>query len=149
MTKIKINNLILTQEYIRSLTRILDIKYFLANGNTLDSNPIKLIEVPEEGIYLHDGLTRVLGCYASGRDYLNTNEYIYKVLSISDYLDFAPQNGWYTPLDPRSSVRSFRFMFYKKLIEKEYEQNLDQNIWKKYHKQYTQNRQIKYVYELL
>lgn len=145
----KIKNLILTQEYIRSITKVLHVQSYLAQGNDLSKCPIKLIEVPGYGIYLHDGLTRALGCYFSGREILKENEYQIKKLEIDDYCAFAPENGWYTPFDPSISVRTFQFMYYKELIVKQYQQSRDNSVWTGYVKRYSRPREITNISQII
>lgn len=146
--KIQLNQLILTQEYVRSITKVMDFRYFLSEGNTLDKTPVKLIEIPNEGIFLHDGLTRCLGCYLSGRSYLREFEYTIKTLTEEDYETFAPDNGWFTPFNPINSVRSYKFMYYKDLIMKVYKET-GQEIYLNYQHRYSRPREIKYLQEIL
>jgi len=64
-------------------------------------------------LYIHDGLHRSASVYNAGRIYLREDEYYITDWNYSQYLEIAPEHGWYTPFDPRIHVRTADFAEFK------------------------------------
>lgn len=78
-------------------------------------SPIIALSRFEDGsIFLHDGHHRCVATWLGGRDYLRSDEYTRSDWTYDDYLEIAPHNGWYTPFDPRTHVRTADFGAFKK-----------------------------------
>lgn len=77
-------------------------------------SPLIAVSRFEDGkSYIHDGHHRSIATFLGGRDYLREDEYHLTEWAYSKYLEIAPENGWYTPFDPRLHVRTADFADFK------------------------------------
>lgn len=124
-------NLIPTQESYRSFESIIRMQqlvkesYVFNKDNLLDTNNNKLISLSEcsDGVYVHDGHHRVLSILLGGRQKLDESEYVFTGCNEYSYQEFAPANGWYTPMNIQNEVRSANFMETKKYLITVYRNN--------------------------
>ena len=135
---IRLIDLNVMQESLRHWEDIQDMSYFVSNGGKwtkdfLENYSLKInsknsslivISVFEDGKkYIHDGLHRCVATYLGGRDFLFEEEYIIKEWKYEDYTDFAPENEWYTPFDPRTHLRIANLSDFKEKVKKLCEQS--------------------------
>lgn len=129
---ISLKTLNVMQEDLRHWNDIFDMSYFVSNGgiwnkntlenyslkNTLENYSLIVISVFEDGQkYIHDGLHRCVATYLGGRDFLYPEEYKIKEWKYKDYTDFAPENEWYTPFDPRTHLRIANLKEFKEKVK--------------------------------
>jgi hypothetical protein len=88
------------------------------------SSPLISISQFEDGLmYVHDGNHRAVSVFLGGRKYLREDEYILSNWKYSQYLEIAPENGWFTPFDPRVHVRTPDFAAFKEEVKLRFNHN--------------------------
>jgi hypothetical protein len=142
----KIDNLIVTQNSVRATDNISLMTKHVENGGFWDKqsleryskeNGIKtcpLIQISqfEDGRrFIHDGHHRTIATVLGKRDYLREDEFEVTLWKYSDYTVLSPENGWFTPFDPRTHVRLGDFLDYKKLARDAYARKLLSEDWVK------------------
>lgn len=88
-----------------------------ANLNKIRISPLIAISKFEDNkLFLHDGHHRVVSTYLAGRNYLRDDEYVVTNWQYKDYIEFVPENNWFTPYDPRTHIRNKELKQYKEII---------------------------------
>ncbi len=82
-------------------------------GSRPDPPLIGITRFPDGVHMIHDGHNRVVACHWAGRTELDPDEYFVKEYGYEHYTDLEPENGWFTPFDPRTEVRLADFGKYK------------------------------------
>jgi hypothetical protein len=138
----KIQDLVVTQNDLRNWNELPAMISFVKKGNfwTKDkitefnkvnkishsSSLICLVQFKEDDtIYIHDGHHRVYSTWYGGRSHLTEHEYYFlfkdfntkERWSYKDYMEFNPNNNWYTPYDPKNEVRLANFFSFKEIIK--------------------------------
>jgi hypothetical protein len=77
-----------------------------ARSNHHDHVAAIALSILEGGtIYIHDGHHRLVSMMLAGRSAMFFSEFMYRAFTYNDYLDYAPERGWYTPFDLRTECR--------------------------------------------
>lgn len=85
------------------------------------SSPVILTRFEDGKIYVHDGHHRLCAMLNCGIYYLDEVEYKIADRTYSDYIYPAPQNGWFTPFNPKTQCRLSDFSRIKNLFRETYE----------------------------
>jgi hypothetical protein len=124
---IKINSIFVSQNRLRDLKQVESIRRFAAAGEFFNLQFMgawceknghrspQLIQITSfpNALMIHDGHHRCAGILMSCRDYLRDDEYKITKMTPEDYLEMAPQKGWFTPFDPFSEARTPNFSAHK------------------------------------
>jgi hypothetical protein len=87
-------------------------------------SPLIALSRFEDGVtYIHDGHHRSVATWLGGREYLREDEYHLTEWKYSQYLEIAPENGWYTPFDPIRHVRTADFAAFKQEARDRFQAN--------------------------
>lgn len=90
------------------------LEVYSAKNKLERTSPLITISVFEDGLeYNHDGHHRLCSIILAGRS-LRDDEYTINQWKYSDYIEFVPENNWYTPFDPRTHIRTADFGLFKK-----------------------------------
>lgn len=149
----KIDSLIVTQNSVRSTDNISLMAKHVENGGLWDRQSLErysreqrtkvspLIQISqfEDGRrFIHDGHHRTIATVLGKRNHLNPEEFEVTLWQYKDYNVLSPENGWFTPFDPRTHIRLGDFLEYKKLAKDAYKRKLLSNEWVK---------EIEYLYK--
>jgi hypothetical protein len=113
---IQLGNLVPTQRDVRSHTKIVEyVQRVLTCVSQV--NPIKLWDLNDGNLYVHDGHTRLLALWITGvreltRDYFKIQRFSYKDL---DDINFDV--GWVTPFFPMFEVRRADLKWFKSNVD--------------------------------
>lgn len=134
-----LDDILVMQADLRHWDHILEMSEYVRNGgfwtedyleiyskgrNLARISPLIAISRFEDAkFFIHDGHHRSVATYLGGRDYLRNDEYILTDWSYDQYLEISPENGWYTPFDPRIHVRKADFGNFKKLARDKFANN--------------------------
>jgi hypothetical protein len=81
-------------------------------------SPIIQLSRFEDGkVFLHDGHHRAAATFLAGRAFLYPSEFHVTQWKYSEYLEISHPNGWYTPFDPRTHVRTPNFSRFKRMAK--------------------------------
>jgi len=136
--KIKIEDLIVTQNILRNFDQIDDMvdhvsidglwtsevlrdfnswaTRFPTKSQNNTEHLIAISEFPDGLKYIRDGHHRCVATLLGGRSYLLDDEYVLTKRTYEDYMDINLDVGWVTPFDPKTEVRLSEFMDFKKLV---------------------------------
>lgn len=85
------------------------------------TSPVIALSRFEDGlVYVHDGHHRCVATYLGGRNYLREDEYGLTDWLYSQYTETNHRNGWYTPFDPRTHLRTANFANFKRQARRLY-----------------------------
>jgi len=142
----KIDKLIVTQNSLRNNACIGPMVKHVENGgfwdreslehyskeNGIKVSPLIQISQFEDGKqFIHDGHHRTIATILGKRNYLSPDEFEVNYWKYADYDVLSPENGWFTPFDPRTHIRLGDFLGYKKLAKDAYQRSLLSNEWVK------------------
>jgi hypothetical protein len=111
-----LENILVTQEWLRNAVQINGMVYHLINGGTFDSDAIckfskrqagliQIARFPDGKLFLQDGHHRLMAVFLSRRDFLHSFEYEITDWTYQEYLDINFKQKWVTPYDPRTELR--------------------------------------------
>lgn len=104
--------------------RFFDISYLLnfAKANNLSKiSPLIQITQFEDGkLFIMDGHHRVVSCLAGQRNFLDSSEFKISLWTYREYIEISHDQGWYTPFDPRTHVRTSDFASFKKKAKEKF-----------------------------
>lgn len=111
---------------------------------------IGITRFPDNKLLIHDGHNRAISVFLGGRYWLSEGEYFIKDYTYEEYTLLEPENGWFTPFDPRTQLRKADFGEYKTQARYIYENHpagLPEFV-RDYATDYCCNRDISTVAEL-
>src|SRR3990167_12074 len=102
-----IAKLIPTQSAVRKPEHLYWLARALKAGAPLcaPNNPIRCSQFEDGALYVHNGHHRVTACLLSGRDTLQSNEYVIKQWAYAQYQEINWEACYLTPFHPPTETR--------------------------------------------
>ncbi len=121
---LKFDFLIPTHNSLRDRKSIEPMVDFVKEGRIFRcaDKPIAITQFQDGDMYIRDGHRRLCAMILAGARGILECEYVIEQMTYEKYLEFAPDNGWYTPFDPRTECRLPDFFEFKAKLQHDYEE---------------------------
>jgi len=117
------------------------------------TSPLIQLSLFEDGlIFIHDGHHRCVATHLGGRSWLRSDEYVVNKWTYADYKALNPAANWFTPFDPRSTIRLPDLKSFKDRMKKKFAELNDLGLLEAFilenHGEYARHRTLWTVSEL-